>query len=93
MAGGMGWKPRPTLAERAAAARESTQPIHGGAARPRHCWVREPPGHPGTWPGLLVERRRTDSGTWRGRVVFVVGRPDDAVLIDAWISFEHLTPL
>lgn len=52
--------------------------------RGRHCWVHDPPGAPGVWPGLLVEWRRGDDG-WRGRVAYAVAGPQGTVLVEAWV--------
>ena len=52
--------------------------------RGRHCWVHDPPGAPGVWPGLLVEWRQTD-GDWHGRVTYAVAGPQGAVLVEAWV--------
>ena len=35
-----------------------------------HCWVLNPAGAPGRWPGLLLEWRRAN-GEWEGRVAHV----------------------
>lgn len=66
--------------------RNSAAPA-AGVGRPAHCWVSEPPGHPGTWPGLLVEWRRDTEG-WTGRVVFVVG---GAVVVETWLPSDQLS--
>ncbi|TFV50370.1 hypothetical protein E4P43_11420 [Blastococcus sp. TF02A-35] len=57
----------------------------------RHCWVRDPPETPGTWPGLLVEWRRGDEG-WQGRVVYTVPRPHGPALVEAWLPAARLEP-
>ncbi|RBY89104.1 hypothetical protein DQ244_15200 [Blastococcus sp. TBT05-19] len=57
----------------------------------RHCWVRDPPETPGTWPGLLVEWRRGDDG-WQGRVVYTVPRARGPVLVEAWLPAARLEP-
>jgi hypothetical protein len=61
------------------------------AAEGRHCWVRDPPGTPGTWPGLLVEWRQR-GGAWEGRVAYTVTGPHGPALIEAWLSADHLQP-
>ncbi|WP_244277103.1 hypothetical protein [Geodermatophilus obscurus] len=55
-----------------------------GRARGRHCWVHDPPGAPGVWPGLLVEWRQSDGG-WSGRVTYAVAGPQGTVLVEAWV--------
>ena len=55
-----------------------------GRARGRHCWVQDPPGAPGVWPGLLVEWRQADGG-WQGRVTYAVAGPQGTVLVEAWV--------
>jgi hypothetical protein len=57
--------------------------------RGRHCWVHDPPGAPGVWPGLLVEWRQTDEG-WHGRVAFTVAGPAGSVLMEAWLPAASL---
>ena len=94
MAGGMTpRRGRPTLAERAAI----TQPLADARdGRPgasdvggRHCWVVDPPGIPGRWPGLLTEWRPGEGG-WQGLVVVlapVAGRP---ALVQIWVEAARL---
>jgi hypothetical protein len=66
-------------------------PSGSAPADGRHCWVRDPPQAPGTWPGLLVEwRRRGDR--WQGRVAFTVAGPDGPALVEAWLPAERLEP-
>ncbi|MGY1616378.1 hypothetical protein ACI797_06485 [Geodermatophilus sp. SYSU D00691] len=60
-------------------------------AEGRHCWVRDPPEFPGTWPGLLVEWRQRD-GVWQGRVAFTVTGPHGAALVEAWLPASRLEP-
>ncbi|SEO94805.1 hypothetical protein SAMN05660991_02474 [Trujillonella endophytica] len=57
--------------------------------RGRHCWVHDPPGAPGVWPGLLVEWRQTDEG-WHGRVAFTVAGRAGSVLMEAWLPAASL---
>jgi hypothetical protein len=52
--------------------------------RGRHCWVHDPPGAPGVWPGLLVEWRQSDGG-WHGRVTYAVAGSQGTVLVEAWV--------
>ncbi|NHC16557.1 hypothetical protein G9H71_22485 [Motilibacter sp. E257] len=90
----MGWKRGPTLAARAAQARASVVPPSTPTVRPVHCWVSDPPGHPGTWPGLLIARQRGSAGDrWRGRVVYVVDAYEEPVLVEAWLDFGCLRPV
>lgn len=80
MAGGMTRRNGPTLAERVGA----TAPRRGDDAR--HCWVVDAPGHPGRWPGLLLEWRREDDG-WLGRVAYAIPDLDraGARMIERWL--------
>lgn len=57
----------------------------------RHCWVVDAPGHPGRWPGVLLEWRRTDRG-WRGLVAYVMPEPygDGVRLVERWLPADHL---
>ncbi|MGY1682048.1 hypothetical protein [Geodermatophilus sp. SYSU D01176] len=55
-----------------------------GRTRGRHCWVHDPPGAPGVWPGLLVEWRQAEGG-WHGRVTYAVAGPQGTVLVEAWV--------
>ena len=64
-------------------------PEDGGEGR--HCWVRNPPDAPGTWPGLLVEWRQRD-GSWQGRVVYTVVGPHGSALVEAWLPAGRLEP-
>jgi hypothetical protein len=57
----------------------------------RHCWVRDPPETPGTWPGLLVEWRQR-AGVWQGRVAYTVAGPHGASLVEAWLPADRLEP-
>ena len=86
-----------SLGERAAA---SGVPVPEAAAAPayaaaadggegRHCWVRDPPEAPGTWPGLLVEWRQ-QAGGWHGRVAYTVTGPHGPVLVETWLPADRL---
>jgi hypothetical protein len=55
----------------------------------RHCWVLDPPGAPGRWPGLLTEWRRDRRG-WSGFVMYVVELQGRPVVVQEWIGAEHL---
>ena len=63
----------------------------GDGGEGRHCWVRDPPDAPGTWPGLLVEWRQRD-GAWQGRVAYSVTGPHGPVLVEAWLPAARLEP-
>jgi hypothetical protein len=65
---------------------DGEQPAEG-----RHCWVRDPPGNPGTWPGLLVEWRQRGGG-WQGRVAYTVAGPHGPALVEAWLPAARLQP-
>ncbi|MGN6576539.1 MAG: hypothetical protein ACTHKG_12700 [Nocardioides sp.] len=61
----------------------------------RHCWVLAPADGSGERrPGLLVEWRRSDDGSWLGRVVYVVRlRTGRSALLDEWLPAYDLSPL
>ncbi|RBY75471.1 hypothetical protein DQ238_19715 [Geodermatophilus sp. TF02-6] len=61
-----------------------TTPERHVEGRGRHCWVHDPPGAPGVWPGLLVEWRQSEGG-WHGRVTYAVAGPHGTVLVEAWV--------
>ncbi len=63
----------------------------GRGGEGRHCWVRDPPDAPGTWPGLLVEWRQRD-GVWQGRVTYAVTGPEGPALIETWLPAARLEP-
>jgi hypothetical protein len=103
MAGGMGRRSGPTLAERGLLptrlgpppplAATADRERRGHAVVARHCWVAGPPDCPGRWAGLLVEwRQEPDSGRWAGRVVYVVDDAGRSVLVETWVDADHLTP-
>jgi hypothetical protein len=60
----------------------------------RHCWA-EPPGHPGPWPGLVVEWRKNADGAWEGRCVYVIDGvdPTGSRLVERWLPAHCLTPV
>lgn len=74
--------------------------------RARHCWVRDPPGAPGRWPGLLAEWQpagaaaaepgsapdRTGGRGWLGRVVYAVDDGGGCVLVETWLPAGQLEP-
>jgi len=61
------------------------------SGEPRHCWVVDPPGYPGRWPGLVLQWALTDADRWAGRAVFAVDTGDHAGLIELWLDQAHLT--
>jgi hypothetical protein len=72
----------------------ATRPGHvpaGSGGDGRHCWVRDPPDAPGTWPGLLVEWRQRD-GAWQGRVAYTVTGPHGPALVETWLPAARLEP-
>lgn len=108
MAGGMGSRSGPTLAERSgatASARPARDPAPITAPAPdvgpgqvrrvvtRHCWVTGLPDWPGRWAGLLSEWHQDPTGRWAGRVVYIVEEAGQPVLIEAWVPAAHLRPL
>ena len=56
---------------------------------PKHCWVLNPPGAPGRWPGLLLEWRQGASG-WEGRVAYVAHLQNGHALVELWLPAEFL---
>lgn len=101
MAGGMSPGRGPTLAERVAGGPRSVKPDgeHPTSRdRPRlvltrHCWVTDLPEHPGRWAGLVAEWRQDGSiGGWLGRVIYAVDEGDATVIIEAWVTADHLHP-
>jgi hypothetical protein len=103
MAGGMGRRSGPALADRGVLpARPGPPPPpdatadrerRGHAVVTRHCWVTGLPGCPGRWAGLLVEwQQEPDSGRWAGRVVYVVDDAGRVVLVESWVNADRLTP-
>ena len=58
----------------------------------RHCWVVDPPGERGKWPGVLVEWRQDESG-WSGRVIYVLALPAEAQrVVERWLPVGYLHP-
>lgn len=90
MAGGAGRR-EPSLAQLLAS---RTPPAPAGRSEgARHCWVADPPNHPGRWPGLLLAWRRTPGGAWEAWVVFAATDPDGRpTLIEAWLPADILHP-
>lgn len=58
----------------------------------RHCWVVRTVNDRGPWPGLILEWRRTNSGDWAARVVYVP-RAGDGRSVEAWFSADLLRPV
>jgi hypothetical protein len=63
----------------------AAEPEHDCPAR--HCWVLDPvDGSYRRRPGILLEWRRTDAGTWEGRVTYVAQlRPGLWAAVQEWI--------
>lgn len=89
--------------QRVALGREELQPLPDAGAGPapqsddspaRHCWVLVPADGSGLRrPGLLVEWRRDDHGSWSGRVVYVVRlRTGSWALLDEWLPQSDIAP-
>jgi hypothetical protein len=57
----------------------------------RHCWVVDSPGHPGRWPGVLVEWRQGVAG-WDGLVAYVVPEVKGAGrrVVMRWVAAAYL---
>jgi hypothetical protein len=83
--------PRPAPASSAIPAAGPAYAAAGEGGEGRHCWVRDPPEAPGTWPGLLVEWRRR-AGSWQGRVAYTVTGPHGPALIESWLPAARLEP-
>jgi hypothetical protein len=60
---------------------------------PQHCWVLNPPGAPGRWPGLLLEWRRAADDDWEGRVAYVAHLQSGHALMELWMPAQLLEPL
>ena len=58
----------------------------------RHCWVLRTPHERGPWPGLIMEWRRTNSGEWCARVVYVPD-PREPRSVEAWFVAGLLRPV
>jgi hypothetical protein len=87
MAGGMQRGAMPALRDRRPSG-------HRAQPEARHCWA-DPPGHPGPWPGLVVEWRRGAGGSWNGRCVYAIDDPDGSGvrLVERWLPADCLTPV
>jgi hypothetical protein len=88
MAGGMNRSTRgPTMAQR-------VTPTEQPPACPgRHCWVSDAVDYRGIKrPGLLVEWRRTNDGTWEGRVLYIAElRTGRWATVEEWLPSSRLT--
>jgi hypothetical protein len=73
------------------AASEPAYAAAGDGGEGRHCWVRDPPEFPGTWPGLLVEWRQR-GGAWQGRVAYTVTGSHGPTLVESWLPAARLEP-
>ena len=86
-----------SLGERAAASGvvpDAAAPAYaaaGDGGEGRHCWVRDPPEFPGTWPGLLIEWRQR-GGAWQGRVAYTVTGQHGPALVETWLPAGRLEP-
>jgi hypothetical protein len=93
MAGGMSRGGGIPLRDRVRSGGESGDAALGRAEEKggRHCWVVDSPGHPGRWPGVLVEWRQ-DAAGWKGLVAYVVpGVAGPGVrLVMRWVAAAHL---
>ncbi len=105
VAGGMQQGVGPTLAERSGPPLSGAAPAAPVDAAPgrrrrrpvitRHCWVSGLPDCPGRFAGLVVEWSPGPAAAgWLGRVVYVVDGDNagPAVLVEARVAAEHLTP-
>ena len=97
MAGGMsrgGGMPLRDRARRGGAASETREADGPGDTGGRHCWVVDSPGHPGRWPGVLLEWRQADDG-WEGLVAYVIPEPRGrgVRLVERWIGAGNLEPV
>jgi len=62
--------------------------------RGRHCWVVDSPGHPGRYPGVLVEWRRRGQA-WDGLVAYVMPElhGGGSRLVERWVEAQYLEPI
>ena len=60
------------------------------ASSRRHCWVTGPDDDPGPFPGLVLDWRRHEDGTWQAWVVYLVDDLQGAV--QAWVPAVRLQP-
>jgi hypothetical protein len=80
--------------ERERAADVKPAPVEGDRDRGslRHCWVIDPPGRPGRWPGVLIGWIRGPDGLWSGHVVFVVMDGGRESVVIEYVPGGHLRP-
>ena len=96
MAGGM--RSRMGQQERLAAMLAQAGALAGGsrateaAGAARHCWVVDPDGWPGTWPGLLHSWQRGPAG-WTGLVTFAAIHHEQQVIVQTDLPADRLRPL
>jgi len=83
---------RPVPADRAVPAGPASRPAAPAPRAARHCWVADPPGVPGLWPGLLTEWRRADAG-WQGLVCFAAVVGGRSMLLQDWVDAARLRPV
>jgi hypothetical protein len=76
----------PSLADR-------VRPHAPEQAEARHCWVTDAPGHPGRYPGLLLEWRRAGND-WAGLVSYAMPEVEGAGcrLVQRWVPARCLEP-
>jgi hypothetical protein len=84
--GGMTPGRGPSLADR-------VRPHAPAEAEAQHCWVTDAPSHPGRYPGLLLEWRRTGSD-WAGLVSYAMPEVEGigCRLVQRWVPARCLTP-
>jgi hypothetical protein len=59
---------------------------------PRHCYLIDPPGRPGKWPGVLIGWTRGLDGLWWGHVVYVVTDGGRESVVTEYVPAAHLRP-
>ncbi len=95
MAGGMSSR-RPAEQRLQVLLARAGKPLEATDHRPRcearHCWVMDPPGWPGRWPGLLHRWYRSDDG-WRGEVTMAVVHEGQQIVVHAQVPAAMLRPL
>lgn len=64
---------------------------HGPRTQVRHCWVTEPAGDPGPWPGLILEWRKDPSG-WCALVVYAITAEAVTITVQTWVPAGQLRP-
>ena len=79
-----------------AAEREPMEPLTSRrSGLCRHVWLLDAPGQPGRWPGLLVEWRRAEDGSWDARVVYAVPESEGSSnrVLERWLPGACLLPV